>query len=83
MKKNCQFIVWGSKLQAVWRNRGSANRPQMDKFENFSITYCTKSKLKEGQFNEKNANSCIFGPILWAFLTYWGGVCQLAHNQPI
>ena len=74
MKKNCQFIVWGPKLQAVWRNRGSANRPKMDQFENFSIIYCTKSKLKGGQFNEKNANSCILGPILWAVLDILGGL---------
>lgn len=74
MKKNCQFIVWGPKLQAVWRNRGSANRPKMDQFENFSIIYCTKSKLKGGQFYEKNANSCILGPILWAVLDILGGL---------
>ena len=73
-EKNCQFIVWGPKLQAVWRNRGSANRPKMDQFENFSIIYCTKSKLKGGQFNEKNANSCILGPILWAVLDILGGL---------
>ena len=42
-EKNCQFIVWGHKLQ--------------DQFENFSIIYCTKSKLKGGQFYEKNAIS--------------------------
>ena len=64
-EKYCQFIVWGPKLQALWRNRGSANWPKMDKFENISIIYCTKSKLKGGQFNEKNANSCILGPMLF------------------
>ena len=82
-EKNCQFIVWGPKLQAVRRNRGSANRPKMDQFENFSIIYCTKSKLKGGQFYEKNANSCILGPILWAVLDILRGVCQSAHNWPI
>ena len=82
MKKNCQFIVWSPKLQAVWRNRGSANRPKMDKFENFSTISCSKSKLKGGQFNEKNANSCILGPILWAVLDILG-VCQSAQNCPI
>ena len=53
---------------------GSANRPKMDQFENFSIIYCTKSKLKGGQFFEKNANSCILGPILWAVLDILGGL---------
>ena len=77
-EKYCQFIVWGPKLQALWRNRGSANRPKMDQFENFSIIYCTKSKLKGEQFNEKNANSCILGPILWAVLDILGG----SANRP-
>ena len=59
-EKNCQFIVWGHKLQ--------------EQIENFSIIYCTKSKLKGGQFVEKNANSCILGPILWAVLDILGGL---------
>ena len=45
----------------------------MDQFENFSTISCTKSKLKGGQFDEKNANSCILGPILWAILDTLGG----------
>ena len=56
----------------------------MDQFENFSTISCTKSKLKGGQFDEKNANSCILGPILRASLDTWGGgVCQSAQNYPI
>ena len=68
-EKNCQFIVWGPKLQAVWRNR-----PKMDQFEKCLIIYCTKSKLKGEQLIEKNANSCILGPILWAVLDILGGL---------
>ena len=44
--------IWGPILRAIWKNRGSANQPKMDQIENFSIIYCTKSKLKGGQFNE-------------------------------
>ena len=41
---------------------GSANRPKMDQFENFSIIYCTKSKLKGGQFNENKSQLLYFRP---------------------
>ena len=70
-EKNCQFIVWDP-------NRGSANWPKMDKFEKFSIIYCTKLKLKGGQFKEKNANSGILGPMLWDVLDILGG----SANRP-
>ena len=79
-EKNCQFIVWGPKLQAVWRNRGSANRPKMDQFEIFLIIHCTKSKLKGGLFYEKNCQLMYLRPILWAVLDILGvlfrPVCQ-------
>ena len=81
-EKYCQFIVWGPKLQALWRNRGSANRPKMDQFENFSIIYCTKSKLKGEQFNEKMPTLVFWAPYCGPFWTYWG-VCQSAQNCPI
>ena len=60
-EKHCQFIVWGPKLQAVWRKRGSANRPKMDQFENFSIIYCTKSKFKWGPCYKKKSQLMYLG----------------------
>ncbi len=66
--------IWGPILRAVLKHRESANRPKIDQFENFSSISCTKSKLKGGQFNEKNANSCILGPILWAVVDRLGGL---------
>jgi hypothetical protein len=51
---------------------------KMDRFENFSTISYTISKLKGGQFNGKNANSCILGPILWAVLNILGG----STNRP-
>ena len=73
------------------RSRVSANRPKMDQFGGVCQSAhngpiwkisCTKSKLKGGQFTEKNANSCILGPIFWAVLDILG-VCQSAQNCPI
>ena len=61
-EKYCQFIVWGPKLQAVWRNKGSANRPKMDQLENFSTISYSKSKLKGGPFYEKNCQLMYFRP---------------------
>ena len=52
---------------------GSANRPKMDKFENFSTISCSKSKLKGGQFNEKKCQLLYFGPhIVGRFGHIWG-----------
>ena len=56
----------------VLKNRGFANQPKMDNFENFSIIYSSKSKLKGGQFFEKHVNSCILGPILCTVLDIVG-----------
>ncbi len=61
-------------MWAVLKNRESANWLKMDQFENFSSISCTKSKLKGGQFNEKNAYSCILEPILWAVLDILEGL---------
>ena len=41
-------------LRAVLKNGGSANRPRMDRLENFSTFYLTKSELKGGLFYERN-----------------------------
>ena len=65
MKNFTIISIWGPILRAILKNRGSANQPEMDQFEIFSTISCTKSKLKGGQFYEKNANSCF-----WVFWTY-------------
>ena len=46
----------------------------LDRFENFLNNYRTKTKLKGGHFNGKNANSCIWGPTLWAVWDVLGGL---------
>ena len=81
-EKNCQFIVWGPKLQAVWRYRGSANRPKMDQFEIFFIIHCTKSKMKGGLFYEKKCQLMYLRPYFAGRLQKWG-VCRSAQNGPI
>ena len=54
-------------------HRGSANWPKMDKFENLSIIYCSKSKLKGGQFILKMPTFVFWAPYL--------EICQSAHNH--
>ena len=65
MKNKAIISIWGPILQAVLRNRASANRPKMEPFgesdnrpkmegnENFSTIYCTNFELKGGHFMKK------------------------------
>ena len=73
--KNIDNSLFGA---SNWRNRGSANRPKMDQFENFSIIYCTKSKFKKGQFNEKKCQLLYFGPHIVGRFGHIGG----SANRP-
>ena len=71
----------GTILRAVLKNKGSANRPKWTNLKIF-IIYCTKSKLKGGQFIEKMPTFVFWAPYCGPFWTYLG-VCQSAHNGPI
>ena len=61
-------------LGAHWKNRGSADRPTMDRFEKFSTFSHTKSELKRGLFYEKKllTHVHIWGPTMRAVLDKWG-----------
>ena len=54
-------MVWGPKLQAILRNKGSANWLKMEQFDFLTISY-SNSNLKGGQFNEKNSHHNYLGP---------------------
>ena len=80
LSKNCQLIVWGPKLQAILRNRGSANLPKLEQFENCSVFYCTKSK----KFMKKSQLLYLGLHIVGLFeRSGGGGVCQSSQNSPI
>ena len=55
--KKYQLIILGPKLQAVLRNKESANWPKMEQFEKFSTISHSNSK-----FNEKISHYNYFGP---------------------
>ena len=65
-------------MLAVLKNKRAAIQPRMDRFEKLSALSFTKSKLKGGWFNEKIANSYIWGLKMRAVANKYG-VGQLAQ----
>ena len=72
---------------------GSANWPKIEQFGGLPIgpkwtkfkffkNLLLKIQIERGQFYEKNANSCIFGPMLWAILDIWGSASFLNFFGP-
>ncbi len=53
-----RVLFWGPFL----KNGGSAKRPTMNRFANFSTFYYTKSKFEGGPFYEKNCQLMYLGP---------------------
>ena len=72
-EKKCQPLYFGPHIVGrFWHIGGSANRPRMVWFENFSTCLTQNPHSKGVHFIKKNANSCIWGPILRAVLKNGG-----------
>ena len=78
MKKIANSCIQGPILWAFLKNRGSANRPTMDQFVNFSTSSQTKSELKGGLFYEKNCQLMYLGPYIAGRFGHIGG----SANRP-
>ena len=78
MKKIANSCIYGPILRAVLKNRGSADRPTMDRFVNFLTFSHTKPELKGGLFNEKNCQLWYFGPHIVGRFGHIGGSANRA-----
>ena len=81
-KKIANSCIWGPILRAVLKNQGSANRPRMDRFENFQHYQTQNQNLKGSVHFMKKLPTHVF----WALQcrSFWknGGVSQSAHIGP-
>ena len=74
MKKIANSCIWGHILRAVFKNGGSADRPKMDKFENFQSFIAQNPNWMGDSLMKKMPTLVFWAPYCGPFWTYWGGL---------
>ena len=75
------WVVIFLRISMILDKQGVCQLAQNGPICKFSTISCTKSEFKGGRFYEKNANSCIWGPILWAVWQKQGFVNRPRMDQ--